>query len=307
MFSDVLPDLRALELLASIGRTGSITLTAGELGVTQQAASLRLRRLEQRLGRQLVIRASRSSRLTDDGVALLELAAPVLAAAATMDASLEALLAGTRPVTVAASLTVAEYFLPRWIGAFAAAGNDLRSVISRATNTREVIRLVSESEVQLGFVEGSEPPPGLRYRLLANDELAVYVAPQHPWAARGHISPWTLAAAPLVTREEGSGCRAVVLAALLHHGVERSELADPALELPSNTAVLEAAAAGMAPAVVSTFVAEPYLRDRRLVRIRVDHIAFRRQLGAVWSQGAQPSSPVARALLEAAAHPPRRG
>lgn len=296
-----MPDLRALELLEAIVRTGSITLAASELGFTQQAASLRLRRLELRLGRQLVIRAARSSQLTEEGAAIIERARPVLAAAAVMDAGLDEILAGSRAVTVAASLTIAEYFLPQWIRSYAAGGGDQRAVRSRATNTRDVVRLVAESEADLGFVEGSEPPRGLRYAFLANDELAVLVAPDHPWARRGHISPWTLAAMPLVTREEGSGCRDVVMAALLAHGVERSALAAPALELPSNTAVLEAAASGVAPAVISTRAAESYLQDRRLMRIRVDRVVFQRQLGAVWKQGAHPSAPVARALLQAAA------
>lgn len=296
-----MPDLRALELLEAIARTGSITLAASELGITQQAASLRLRRLELRLGRQLVIRAARSSQLTEEGAAIIERARPVLAAAAVMDAELDEILAGSRAVTVAASLTIAEYFLPQWIRSYAASGGDQRAVRSRATNTRDVVRLVAESEADLGFVEGSEPPRGLRYAFLANDELAVLVAPDHPWARRGHISPWALAAMPLVTREEGSGCRDVVMAALLAHGVERSALAAPALELPSNTAVLEAAASGVAPAVISTRAAESYLQDRRLMRIRVDHVVFQRQLGAVWKQGAHPSAPVARALLQAAA------
>lgn len=307
MFSPRMPDLRALELLETIGRTNSITLAAGELGITQQAASLRLRRLEQRLGRQLVIRASRSSRLTDDGAALRLLARPVLDAAAGMDTALDDLLAGARGVTVAASLTIAEYFLPQWIRSFAERGDDPRLVRSRATNTREVVRLVAESAADIGFVEGSEPPPGLHYEFLANDELAVLVAPSHPWAQPGHISPWTLASTPLVTREEGSGCRAVVLATLLEHGVERSAFSAPALELPSNTAVLEAAAADVAPAVISTRAAEQYVQDRRLVRVRVDRVVFQRQLGAVWKQGAAPSSRAARALLTAAMRTRPRG
>lgn len=300
MYSPRLPDLRALELLEAIARTGSITLAAGELGVTQQAASLRLRRLEQRIGRELVIRASRSSHLTADGLALLGIAQPVLLAAAEMDAALDRLLDAGERLTVATSLTVAEHFLPQWILTYARNGHDVRSVKSRATNTREVARLVADGEVDLGFVEGSEPPPGLRHAVLAADELAVYVAPEHAWASRQRVSPWTLAATPLVTREAGSGCRSVLLATLLAHGVEREAFADPALELPSNTAVLEAAAGNVAPAVISTRPAQAYLDDGRLVRVGVGPVAFHRELSAVWRSGGQPATRSARELLRAA-------
>ncbi|WP_017613412.1 LysR family transcriptional regulator [Nocardiopsis salina] len=300
MFSDQMPDLRALELLEAIGRTGSITLAAGELGVTQQAASLRLRRLEQHLGRSLVVRASRSSQLTEDGTALLGLARGVLEAATELDAALETMLAAQDQLSVASSLTVAEYLLPQWIGAYIGNGNDPRSVRSRATNTREVVRLVADAEVDIGFVEGNEPPPGLRYTFVASDELAVYVSPAHPWARTRRISPWTLAKTPLVTREEGSGCRSVVQAALLEHGVERSSLSEPALEFSSNISVLESAAADVAPAVISRLPAAWYLEQDRLVRVHVRQVEFRRQFGAVWRQGQVPPTHAAQELLRAA-------
>lgn len=300
MYSPRLPDLRALELLEAIARTGSITLAAAELGVTQQAASLRLRRLEQRVGRELVVRSSRSSRLTGDGLAVLGIAQPVIAAAAAMDEALELLLDAEERVAVAASLTVAEHFLPQWIMAYVRNGNEVGSVRVRATNSREVVRLVSDGEADLGFVEGSEPPPGLRHAFLAADELAVYVSPAHEWARGRRVSPWTLASTPLVTREAGSGCRSVLLATLLAHGVERERFAAPALELPSNTAVLEAAAANVAPAVISTRPAQSYLDDGRLVRIGVGSVAFHRELSAVWKSGQEPASRPARELLRAA-------
>lgn len=306
MFSPQLPDLRALELLESIARTGSITLAAGELGITQQAASLRVRRLEHRLGRELVVRAARSSHLTGDGAALLALAQPVLRAAAEMDEAWEAFVAPGTAVSVAASLTIAEHFLPQWIMTFVQNGNDPRSIKSQSTNTREVVRRVFASEADIGFVEGSEPPPGLSYAFLAQDELGVYVAPEHPWATLRRISPWTLAETPLVTREVGSGCRSVLLATLLQHGVDPSQFAGPALELPSNFAVLEAAAANVAPAVISTRPAERFIHESRLVRVSVDRVAFQRQLGAVWRQGKQPPTHAARELLSAALQTPAR-
>lgn len=305
MARDLLPDLDSLLLLDAIARTGSITLAAGELGVTQQAASARLRRMESALGRRLVVRATRSSALTDDGAAVHELAQPVLQAAAEMEARLIERFAAARELRIAASMTVAEHFLPRWIGAYAAAGHPASSVRARTTNTREVVHLVAGSRVDLGFVEGDTPPAGLRHRVLAVDTLAVYVAPEHPWAHRHRISAWTLAGMPLVTREAGSGCRSVLLAALSRHGVVAQEIAAPALELESNTAVLEAASADVAPAVISTRAAQRYVDDGNLVPVSVEGITLHRDLSAIWREGDEPSSPQARAFLRAAASPAR--
>jgi DNA-binding transcriptional LysR family regulator len=277
-----------------------MTRAAGELGITQQAVSRRISRLESQLGRTLVARGTRSSGLTNDGAAVLTIARPALAAATEMEVALGELFAAPDILSVAASLTVADHFLPRWIHAFVNNGNDARLLRTRSTNTREVIRLVSDSSVDVGFVEGDEPPRGLAYTRLATDELAVYVSPDHPWAIPGHVSPWTLAHTPLVTREEGSGCRAVLRSALLQRGVNNAELAAPALELTSNTAVLESAAANVAPAVISTRAATPFVRSGALTQVRVDHTPLHRQLGMIWKQGDKPSTHAARELLRAA-------
>ncbi|WP_217132226.1 LysR substrate-binding domain-containing protein [Leucobacter chinensis] len=86
------------------------------------------------------------------------------------------------------------------------------------------------------------------------------------------------------------------------HGNEEvaPPLVRPALELASNTAVLESAAANVAPAVISTCTTVGYLEKGRLVRVRVDRVSFRRQLGAIWKQGSQPPGFAARAFLETA-------
>ncbi|WP_016995689.1 LysR family transcriptional regulator [Kocuria atrinae] len=299
MENSQLPDVRTLQVLEAIGRLQSITLAAGSLGITQQAASTRLKRLETRLGRSLVVRAARESRLTDDGQALVSMARPLLSAATDFESELSAYLSQKHAVNVAASLTIAEHFLPRWIVAYREAGNTASRVNVTSTNTREVIRLVSTEAVELGFIEGFAPPPGLQYAPLALDELIVLVAPSHPWAARGRVSARTLAATPLITREDGSGCRSVVVATLGQHGIPPEQVADPAMQLPSNTAVLEAAAANAGPAVLSTHPAASFLGAHRLVRIEVDGVRFRRSLGAIWRQGAEPPTPASQEFLRA--------
>ena len=61
------PDLGALELLLAVARLGSLGAAARELGITQPAASSRVRSMERQLGVALVDRSPRGSRLTDAG------------------------------------------------------------------------------------------------------------------------------------------------------------------------------------------------------------------------------------------------
>ena len=78
------------------------------------------------------------------------------------------------------------------------------------------------------------------------------VRPDHPWARRrSPVRPAELAATPLVEREEGSGTRQALRAALTGCLGPGTELAAPALRLTTTTAVRQAVRAGAGPAVLS--------------------------------------------------------
>src|SRR4051794_5556190 len=104
------PDLGAMELLLAVARLGSLGRAARELGISQPAASGRLRALETQLGVALVRRSPSGSRLTDEGALVSVWARRVLEAAEAFDAGAQA-LRGRRDsrLRVAASMTVGEY------------------------------------------------------------------------------------------------------------------------------------------------------------------------------------------------------
>ncbi len=105
-------DLMPFELLLSVSRSGSLGLAAAEHGISQPAASTRIRRLERQLGVTLIERSPRGSRLTPDGELVAGWAQSAIDAAA-LDAGITSLRARSDAVLrVAASMTVAEYLLP---------------------------------------------------------------------------------------------------------------------------------------------------------------------------------------------------
>lgn len=73
-------DSADLHLLRAIAASGSINRAAALLSITQPALSRRLSRLEERLGRRLLVRGPRGAALTDVGRRLVELAADAEAA-----------------------------------------------------------------------------------------------------------------------------------------------------------------------------------------------------------------------------------
>ncbi|MFI5975987.1 LysR family transcriptional regulator [Streptomyces sp. NPDC051452] len=284
------PDLAALELLLAVARLGSLGAAAREVGVTQPAASARLRSMERQLGVALVDRSPRGSRLTDAGALVTDWARRVVEAAAAFDAGARA-LRDTRDsrLRVAASMTIAEYLLPGWLLALHAARPDT-AVSLLAGNSAKVAELLLSGEADLGFVEGLSVPTGLDSTVIAHDRLIVVTAPGHPWARRRRpVTAEELAATPLILRERGSGTRQVLDAAL-------GGLARPLIELSSTTAVKASAVSGAGPSVLSELAVGEELAMRRLVSVPVEGIALRRALRAVWPTGHRPTGP-ARELL----------
>ncbi|MGW7793110.1 helix-turn-helix domain-containing protein, partial [Streptomyces tricolor] len=103
------PDLAALELLLAVARLGSLGAAAREVGITQPAASSRIRSMERQLGVALVDRSPRGSRLTDAGALVTDWARRVVEAAAAFDAGARALRdRRDSRLRVAASMTIAE-------------------------------------------------------------------------------------------------------------------------------------------------------------------------------------------------------
>ena len=284
------PDLGALELLLAVARLGSLGGAARELGITQPAASSRIRSMERQLGVALVDRSPRGSTLTDAGALVTDWARRVVEAAAAFDAGAQALRhRRDSRLRVAASMTIAEYLLPGWLLALRSQRPDTAVSLLAGNSTTVAERLLAD-EADLGFVEGLSVPAGLDSTVIAHDHLIVVTAPTHPWARRQRPVPaQELASTPLILREKGSGTRQVLDAAL-------GGLARPLIELSSTTAVKASAVSGAGPAVLSELAVGEELSMRRLVRIPVEGVTLARDLRAVWPTGHRPTGP-ARELL----------
>ncbi|MHB1497623.1 MAG: LysR family transcriptional regulator [Acidimicrobiales bacterium] len=285
------PDLASLDLLVSVGELGSISAAAAAHGVTQPAASMRLRSLEKLLGTQLLERATTGARLTVAGAATAEWASAVLADMRTLLSGTAALRAHRNShVHLAASLTVAEYLVPRWLQQLATE-MPATTVSLEMGNSAHVVELVAAGSVELGFIEGPRPPHRLRSKELLADELVIVVSPAHPWARRRRaITPGQLAVTPLVLRERGSGTRQVLADALAAHGLRMST----AMELGSTTAIKAAVTAGSAPSVVSSLAVRYELDSGQLVAVPCEDLPLRRSIRAVWAGSRLPAAAASR-------------
>jgi len=286
------PDLAALDLLVRVAESGSLGAAARGVGMAQPNASRALSRLERQLGLTLLVRTPAGSRLTTEGEVVVAWAREALIAVDRISMGARSLAEQRAAhLTVAASLTVAEYLAPRWLARFRRTHPDL-NVSLEVGNSVEVVDRVQRGEVALGFVESPSVPRSLSSTTVARDTLVVVVGPEHPWARRRTpLSPGDLVAGDLVLREAGSGTRETLVRALDRAGLA---LGPSRLELASTAAVK--AAAGESAAVLSELAVTTELATGQLVAIQVDDLDLTRALRAVWRPDRRPAGPAAELL-----------
>lgn len=277
--SSSLPDLAALELFVAIADAGSIGSGARRVGIAQPNASKLMRQLESAAGTALLRRGPRGSQPTARGATVLTAARTLVTQAQVFDSTLRA-ADGRRveDVRVAASMTVAESLLPRWMARWRREVPHSRTTIE-VLNSSEVIAKIKHSEIDLGFVETPQLPVGINASVVAEDELVVIVSADHPWSElSGRLSLTELARTPLLVRERGSGTREALEQMFV--GCDR---VPPAQVLQSNTAVRTGVVSGAGPAVISQLAVAAQLRTGEVLQVPLDVALPRRPLTAVWS------------------------
>ncbi|WP_329131257.1 LysR family transcriptional regulator [Streptomyces sp. NBC_01476] len=294
-------DLGPFELLLSVARLGSLGAAAREHGISQPAASSRIKYLERRLGVTLLERSPQGSRLTGQGALVADWARTALDGAAALEAGIASLHNSAEArLPVAASLTIAEYLLPHWLVRFHRARSG--TAVSLTTgNSEEVAVAVLDGTVAIGFVEGPTVPPGLAAQCVGHDELTVIVFPGHPWTRPGRrrVSAEELAGTPLVSREAGSGTR-LFLERALRAGTD-APLAAPVVEVSSTTAIKTAVAEGVAPAVLSSLAVSRDVAAGIVVAVPVEGLDLSRTLRMIHRAGHSLSGP-ARTLADIASN-----
>jgi DNA-binding transcriptional LysR family regulator len=261
--------LEQLRIFIAVADKQHMTEAAKQLNLTQSATSAAIAALEARYAIKLFDRIGRGIVLTQTGRDFLSEARAVVVrakAAAQILNDLAGLKRGS--VTIAASQTVANYWLPSRIQMFHAAhpGIDLHLTIA---NTEQVARAVHGGNADLGFVEGEVDDASLAIRKIDGDSLVVVVGVKHPWVGRKRITPKDLTSTAWVLRERGSGTRSMFEAALRKSGIKLTDLGI-ALELPSNEAVRAAIESGDCATAISDLVVKASLTARTLHRVEID-------------------------------------
>ncbi|NYF50336.1 LysR substrate-binding domain-containing protein [Tunturiibacter gelidoferens] len=282
-----------LRVFRAVAEEMSFRKAAEVLHLSQPAVSQHVHALEEEAGVQLFDRARGAGHgsqisLTEAGRVLLGYAN----AAAEMMVEAQRTLAALNdeadgPLRLGASTTVAQYLLPRILGAFLKQYPQVKlSLVSG--NTEQIVEAVAEKKVALGIIEGPAMRRDVKTERMAQDEMVLIVSPNHPWALRKGraIEGAELAKAPLLLRERGSGSRRVVERALKKMGLPLRSL-QVAVELDSTESILSGVEAELGVGFVSLWALGKALRLGTVRVVAVKGLEMRRDFSFVRLAGAE--------------------
>ncbi len=261
--------LDQLRIFVEVAERRHVTRAAEALRMSQSAASVAIAALEAMYQVSLFNRVGRGIQLTEAGRIFLREARAVLDRAATARAVLQDLAgSATGPIALAASQTIATYWLPRRLAAFHAINPRVRlDVVIR--NTHEVEAAVAAGEVSIGLVEGPTKHPALIRTPLGHDQMVLVVAAERRARPARRAGKVDIAGFRWVIREPGSGTRQNFEDLLAREGLLLDDL-NIFLVLPGNEAVREAVEAGAGATIISRHVVASAITAGKLAEIPID-------------------------------------
>ena len=255
--------LNQLKIFIAIAEVGNVTKAADLLGITQSAASASIASIENIYQVKLFERVGRSIILSEVGKRFLPEAQKVISSAKSATKFLKLISEKTvGSINIAASQTIANYWLPRRLALFHARNPEV-SLHLTMSNTRDVENAIVKGKADIGFVEGQVSSNKLKLIEVDHDQIAL-VASTARWASLGMSdNAIDIKKLPWIIREQGSGTRSVLEDLVIKNNLSWSDL-DIILELPSNESVREAVIAGLGVTFISRHVVSLALENNIL-------------------------------------------
>jgi DNA-binding transcriptional LysR family regulator len=205
-------DRADLELVAAIGRTGSLTAAARQLHIAQPPLSRRLKRIEAEIGAPLFTRGRHGATPTVVGRTLVERAEAALAAIRRAEQDAEDVASGRAGrVNIGVTPTLGAVLLPSALAAFRQLHPDVRLDLVASGDSAELRQRVRDGRLDVALAVLARPAESGTRVALRGQQRFVLVAPRDLRLGRSTTSPKVrrdvLADLPVVALSKGTGLR----------------------------------------------------------------------------------------------------
>lgn len=274
-------DSRQLRAFAALARTGSFTLAAKELFLSQSAVSHSMKALETDVSCRLFDRVGKKVLLTQAGESLLHHTEKILQEMAAARAGLEQLGKwGVGRLRIGASPTACQYILPAVLREFKESFPKCRIAIVPG-DTLEAIESVRENRIDLAITLQPRNEDQFEFHPLFSDELAFIVGAMHPWAKDGHVVRNEIPKQSYVLYNKTSYTFRMVR----DYFNQEDMVLNTVIELGSMEAIKELVKLGLGVGILSPWIAQKEIQEKSLVALPLGRRKMKRNWGVIHWRG----------------------
>ncbi len=266
-----------LQIFLAAAEEENFSAAARRLHLSQPAISFQIQALEQRLKTQLFRRTGRRISLTEAGRDLLPMAREMVNLSARIEESMcaqQGVIKGK--IQIGCSTSPGKYVLPHLIGAYRRLYPDVQFSVQVMSRQAVEERLLTQ-QIHVGVLGLCPTTKELECWPFFTERMALIVAADHPWAARGSVAPEELRTASWILREAGAATRQLMLEHLSEFGYGEDDLR-VAMEMGSVEAVQTAVEAGHGVSIVSRIAVRHGLELGRIKTVNVAGMCVERQI-----------------------------
>jgi DNA-binding transcriptional LysR family regulator len=268
-------DGKQLRAFTTLARTGSFTLTAKELHLSQSAVSHSMKALEQDVGCRLLDRMGKKVLLTQAGEQLLHHAQKILQEMSATRGSLERLGKwGKGRLRLGVSATACQYILPAVLREFKECFPQYAITVEPG-DTLESIDALRNNRIDLALALEPEREEQFEFHPLFTDELVFLAAPLHPWAVAGAVARAEIPRQNYVLYNKNSYTFRLVEEYFRGEGM----VLNTVIELGSMEATKELVKLGLGVSILAPWIARKELEERSLVALSLGRRKLKRNWG----------------------------
>ncbi len=268
-------DSRQLRAFSTLARTGSFTLAAKELFLSQSAVSHSMKALEQEVGCRLLDRMGKKVLLTQAGEQLLHHTEKILLEMSAARTSLEQLGKwGRGRLRIGASTTACQYILPAVLREFKESYPHSLITIEPG-DTLKSLDLLRNHRIDLAIMLEPKNEDQLEFHPLFTDELTFLMGAMHPWVKDGQVVRAEIPKENYVLYNKGS----YTFRLIEEYFREEDMVLNTVIELGSMDAIKELVKLGLGVSILAPWIAQKELLEKSLVSMPLGKRKLKRNWG----------------------------
>lgn len=283
-------EFRQLQSFAAVVQYGSFTKAAERLYLSQPTVSAHVRMLEEKLGQQLILRTTKSVRVTQKGEEVYGYVTRILNLWKRMEQACCG--EGRNIIQIGASTIPSAYILPEILPEFGQLFPDVYFVIHQ-NDSQGIADGLTEGLFDIGMTGMSVENSALVFQPFFHDKM-VLITPVTERFLEMQDCPHTpldlLLKEPVILREEGSGSQKSANRYLESRGVSEADL-NVTARINDQEAIKNLVAGGLGISFISEKAAANFVREKRLLQFELPE-SQGRQLYLAWCRNNRPSGAV---------------